>query len=212
MLLVALAATRESKLVYTLGVGPAAPSWTSKPGKQVCQGPITPPSDAFDRVVISLGTYFKPGPPVEVVVRDAATSRALARGKLAGGYPDIADAPEHAVAIPSTSLRRAADVCIRNTGRRRVAVYGAPGISHRTSTAIVDGKPAGGTDLAVRLDRDHPRSLLSRLPTCSRTPRRSRRSWSAPWTFWVLLGIVLLGVPALLARAIAGALRDDDAL
>ena len=116
------------------------------------------------------------------------------------------------MAIPSTSLRRAADVCIRNTGTRRVAVYGAPGISHRTSTAIIDGKPAGGTDLAVRLDRDHPRSLLARLPDVLAHAATFKAQLVGTWTFWVLLGIVLLGVPALLARAIAGALRDDDAL
>jgi hypothetical protein len=211
VLLAVLAATRQSPLVYSIGSGPGAAVAPLKPGDEACQGPLSPPADAFDRVVISLGTYFRPGEPVEVIVRDAQSRRVLSSGRLAGGYPDIAQAPEHAVPISSTTLRAPAEVCVRNTGRRRVAVYGSTGLAHRTSTAIIDGKPVSGSDLAVRLERAAPRSLLNRLPQAFDHAALFKPGFVGPWTFWVLAAIVLLVVPALLGRALADALRDERA-
>jgi len=208
VVLVALAATRESPLVYSIGAGPAAPVAALTAGEETCQGPLSPPADAFDRVVISLGTYFKPGQPVEVSVRDAAGSRVLARGSLAGGYPDIGQAPEHSVPVPRTTAHGPIEVCVRNGGQRKVAVFGTTGLAHRTSTASVDGK-AINSDLALRLERAQPRSLLTRMPSVMSHAAMFKPAWVGAWTMWLLAGLVLFAVPGLLARALAGALRDE---
>jgi hypothetical protein len=180
------------------------------PHGEACQGPLSPPAEAFDRVVISLGTYGKPGQPVEVSVRDAASRRVLSSGRLAGGYPDIAEAPEHSVPVRSLTPRSAIEVCVRNAGTGKVAVYGSTGLAHRTSTAEIDGKPAP-SDLAVRVERGKPRSLLARLPDAFSHAAQFKPGWVGSWTFWALTALVLLAVPLLLARALAGALRDERA-
>ena len=211
VLIVVLAVTRESGLVYSIGSGPAAPSAPLAAGHEACQGPLSPPAQAFDRVVVSLGTYGKPGQPVEVSVRDAASHRVLSTGKLAGGYPDIEKAPEQSIPVTRITPRSAIDVCVRNAGTGKVAVYGTTGLAHRTSTAIVDGKPQPSIDLAVRLERGPKRSLLARLPDAFGHAATFKPSWVGAWTFWVLAALVLLAVPLLLARALSGALRDERA-
>lgn len=211
VLLVVLAVTRESPLIYTIGSGPAAPSAPLTAGEEACQGPLAPPAEAFDRVVLSLGTYGKPGQPVDVFVRDVKTRRVLSRGRLEGGYPDIAQAPEHSIPVTSVTPRAAIEVCARNAGTGKVAVYGATGLAHRTSIATVAGRPQPGIDLAVRLERGHPRTLLARLPDAFAHAAQFKPGWVGAWTFWVLAGLVFLAVPLLLARALSGALRDERA-
>ena len=211
VLLVVLAVTRDSPLVYTIGSGAAAPSAPLKAGEEACQGPLSPPAEAFDRVVLSLGTYGKPGQPVDVLVRDAASRRVLSRGRLAGGYPDIARAPEHSIPVTSITPHAAIEVCARNAGSAKVAVFGATGLAHRTSSATVAGKAQPGVDLAVRLERGQPRSLLARLPDAFTHASQFKPGWVGAWTFWVLTALVLIAVPLLLARALSGALRDERA-
>src|SRR4051812_46173841 len=93
--LFALAATDRSALVYTIGVDPAGAA-PVRAGKEGCKGPRAPPADAFERVVLVIGTYFRPGPPLQVTIRDAR-GRALAAGRVTGGYPDIGRMPQHRV-------------------------------------------------------------------------------------------------------------------
>lgn len=208
--LLALALTRESRLVYTIGAGPGGPVAELRPDHEVCQGPLEPPASEFDRVVISLGTYFKPGSSVDVLVRPADDPKGvLARGRLAGGYADIGDVPEHSVAVGATTVREPVSVCVRNTGSRKVAVYGAPGIAHRTSTASLDGTPYN-SDVAVRLERAEPRSLLARLPGAFEHASLFKGTVVGPWTFWLLAALALIAVPLLLAFAIARTLREES--
>lgn len=207
--LLALALTRESRLVYTIGAGPGGAVAELRKDHEVCQGPLAPPASEFDRVVISLGTYFKPGSPVDVVVRPADDPRGvLARGRLAGGYRDIGEVPEHSVPVGATTVREPVSVCVRNTGTRKVAVYGAPGIAHRTSTASLDGKPYN-SDVAVRLERGEPRSLLSRLPGAFRHAALFKGTVIGPWAFWALAALALVAVPLLFAFALSRTLRQE---
>jgi hypothetical protein len=206
ILAAALALTRESRLVYTLGVGSAAPVAVLRGGQAACQKPVNPPAERFDRVVVSLGTFGRPGPPVDVVLRPGARGAKTIQGRLRGGYPDIAVTPEHAIAVSAT-LRARAEICLKNRGRGRVAVFGATGLANRTSSATAAGKPIGG-DLAIRLERAQPRSLLSRLPDVFRHAALFKPSWVGAWTFWALTAIVLVAVPVVMAWAVARAARD----
>jgi hypothetical protein len=114
--------------------------------------------------------------------------------------------PEHAIPVAAT-LRAPTAICLRNRGTGRLAVFGAPGLAHRTSSATVAGKPIGG-DVAIRLESAHPRSLLSRLPDAFRHAALFKPSWVGPWTFWVLTAIVLVAVPVVMAWGVARAARD----
>jgi len=209
VLVVAIAATRESRLVYSIGTGALGPVADVKPGGgEVCKGPLAPPPEAFDRVVFTVGTYFRSGPPLEVLVRSVRSGRVLGRGRLAGGYPDIARAPEHSVPVGELTPREPVDICVRNPGRRRVALYGAPGLSHRTSSLTADGTPIN-SDVAVRLERGDARSLLTRLPRVFEHAATFKAGWIGAWTFWLLALAVATAVPALLALAVGRAARAD---
>jgi hypothetical protein len=205
-LLVVLAATQESRLVYTIGAAPAGPVAQPGPGEEACQAPIAPPAEPFDRVVVSLGTFGRPGEPVEVLIR-SRSQEVLARGRLDGGYPDIAAQPEHAVPVPRTTLNEATEVCVRNVGARKVAVYGSVGLAHRGSVGRLEERTVG--DIALRLERSEPRSLLAALPDVFDHAATFKAGWVGAWTFWLLAAVVLLAVPLLVARALAGALRED---
>src|SRR5688500_12193057 len=110
-LLLVLAATRETRLVYTIGAAPGGPIAKLAPGDEVCQAPIAPPPEAFDRVVISLGTFGRPGEPVDVLLR-SRSGDVLAEGRLDGGYPDADERPEHAVPVGPVTLREPVELCV----------------------------------------------------------------------------------------------------
>ena len=68
------------------------------------------------------------------------------------------------------------------------------------------------SDLSVVFLHDSRRSVLSQLPDVFDRASVFRPGWVGPWLFWLLSAAVLLGVPLLLARALAeseGAPAED---
>jgi hypothetical protein len=198
-----LLVTRESTLVYTIGAAPARPVAQLGAGQEACQGSLSPPADAFDRVVV--GAVAPPGSRAraEVIVRAAGSPKVLARGSAGA-----AASPELAVPVPSTTVREPVRICVRAVDRRPVTVLGTTDLAHRTSSAVVDGAPVPA-DLAVRLERSQARSLLARLPAAVERAALFKGSVVGPATLWVLALLVLVAVPALIARALAVAARHD---
>jgi hypothetical protein len=201
-----VAALNRDDFAFTLGVTPAMPVVTLDPGQQACQtGIVVPPAAGFDRVRFALGTFHRPGPAVSIVVRDPATRRVLGGGTLPGGYGDVAQAPTHTVAVGKVLPGSRVDVCLRNEGPRRVAVYGNADAASRVTTATVADAPAG-VDLSL-VFAGPQRSLLARLPAIAERAALFRADPIGPWTFWVVAALALLGVPALLATAVSRASR-----
>src|SRR5689334_2941346 len=98
--LAGLGLSRKSDLVYSDGVKPSIAAATLTAGDTTCQAPLQLPDGAsFDRVGFLVGTFFKPGPALTVSVRESGSGRELARGDLAAGYPDLAQAGEHVVRV-----------------------------------------------------------------------------------------------------------------
>jgi hypothetical protein len=149
--------------------------------------------------VLKLGTYHRPGPAVAVEVRDATTHRVLRQGRIAAGYPDIAQAPDHSVRVGSLAPGHRIEVCVLNRGDRRVAVYGNAGAASRTSSASRDGKPIDA-DMTLEFRRS-PRSVASMLGDIAGRAGLFKGGWTGAWTFWVLGLLVLGAVPALLVQA-----------
>src|SRR5439155_20280767 len=117
--------------------GPVAPLG---PGEELCQRPIpVPAGGAFDRIRVVLGTYDRPGPPLLVSVSRGGST--IATGHLSAGYADIAKEPSHIVHVRPVSAGGRIDVCLRNAGPNRVAVFGNADAATATSTAFRDGKP-----------------------------------------------------------------------
>jgi hypothetical protein len=96
---------------------------------------------------------------------------------------------------------------VANRGRVNAALYGGPDLAARTSTASLEGQPAG-TDISLLFLRSHPASSLSLLPAIFRRAALFRPSWIGAWTFWLLAAVVTLLVPLLLALAVRAAGGD----
>lgn len=206
--LVVVAGARETRLAFTLGVTPSVALRAIEPGQTGCQGPIdVPAGGAFDAVEIPLGTYRRPGPALAVTVRGEPGGEVLARGRLARGYPDVADGLQRIALDREVPAGGAITVCLRNAGAARVAPYGNLDISVAFSTYTVDGEPTS-SDVAIRFQQP-AQSLLSRFGQVADRAALFRPGWVGPWTYWLLAALVALGIPALLAVALRGALRAD---
>jgi len=198
-------ASDRRTLAFTAGVLPQAPVVALAPGATVCQGPL-PVAASFAAVELQVGTYGRAGQPLAVVVRDAAAGRVLAQGRLAGGYADVT---RQQIDVGSVPAGRRIEVCARNAGARRVALYGTGDAASRVSTARLDGKPAG-VDVDVVFRRSHPSGVLALVPDMLDRMALFKGSWIGAWVFWLLLAGVLLAVPLLLGRALAAAVGDAD--
>jgi hypothetical protein len=200
------AAVRGNRLAFTLGVASAGPAAMLEAHDRACQrGIVVPPDGGFDSVRLMLGTDFRLGPPVTVTVHDAAGGAAIARGRLPGGYPDIARAPSHGIRVGDVAEGRRITVCVENEGPNKVAVYGNAGAASGTTSATVRGE-AVDTDLNLVFET-RERSMLSLLPALAERAELFKAGWVGPWTFALLAGLVLVAVPALLVRAVAAAGR-----
>jgi hypothetical protein len=201
--LVLTAVLTRTSLAFTLGVIRAAPAVTLGPGQQACQRPIdVPAGGAFDRVGVSVGTFQRAGSPLALTVQDAG-GRVLGRGTLASGYPDIASVPVHQVALDRTVGDGRVAVCVRNTGERKVALYGNSDAAARSSSAYTDGRPVK-VDLSLEFGRSS-RTWASELPRMLDRAALFRAPWLGPWIYWILVAALLVGAPWLLLRALRSA-------
>lgn len=191
-------------LAFTLGVDGNRVAAVLPAGGEVCERPIeVPPDGAFDHVVVTLETYSRPGPELEVRVEDARTRTPLATGRLAGGYGD----GEHRVRVGRVGTAKPLSVCIANAGGGRVGVVGGRGDPLRPPHALV-GSRRLLDDLDLAFERE-PRTLLSQAPAIAQRAALFRPGWVGAWTYVVLVLVLVLAVPALLAAALAG-LRGEE--
>jgi hypothetical protein len=208
--LAVLGLVKGSDLVYSPGVTPQAPVVPVAAGQVACQGPIHVPDGAkFDRVAFTVGTYFKPGPPLRVTIVDQGGAT-IGHGELPGGYPDIADAPEHVVRVGRVQTTDPVQVCIENKGPGQIAFYGQAGVASPRSAATVDGTPSA-YDIALTLRREQ-RSLLALLPTMADRAALFRAGWVTPIVYLILALALLIGAPLVLARALGRAADEDRGL
>src|SRR5689334_10008138 len=203
--ILALGGLRHDSLAFTLGVSPARPVAVLQPSQEACQTPLAvPPGGGFDRVRLSVGTFFAPaGPPLAVTVRDVGTSAVLARGTLPGGYPDIGKQLTHDVRVGSVGGGRRVALCIANRGTRKAAVYGDKGFVAVGST-VTQGGHALGADMALVFLKP-PRPVLAAAGSIAQRAALFKPSWMGAWTAWLLGALVVLAVPALLVRAVVTA-------
>jgi hypothetical protein len=192
----------DRDIAFTLSVTPDLVAAELEPGDTTCQNPVAV-AEAFDGVRFQVGTYHRPGPPLEVMVRRRGSPGPIASGRLAGGYPDISK-PTVPIrpAVPKDEL---VAVCVRNRGDRRVALYGGPELAKRRSRATLDGRDLR-SDLTLVFTQNQT-SALATAPEIFERASLFRPVWIGAWTYWLLLALVLLVVPALLAVALKRAYR-----
>jgi hypothetical protein len=207
--LAGVAALHKDALAFTLGVTSASPVAQLRAGDEACQtGIAVPPDGGFDRVRFSAGTFHRPGPPLDVKVVESGTRTAVARGRLAAGYSDVAQAGAHTVAVGDVAPGRRVDVCFANRGSRPVGLYGNAGAASRSTTASIEGKPA---DVDINLVFERPRrSWLSLVPAIANRAALFRAGWVDGWLYLLLSALVVIVVPALLIVAVVTSGRADS--
>ena len=198
--LVLVGALHREHRAFTLGVTPFAVAAELPPGGAVCQAPIRVPDGArFDAVELVLGTYRRPGPPVAVAVRDAGGGELLARGELAAGYPDNT---RRAVRTGPVAEGASIEVCVRNRGSRRVALYGSGAGASPTSDLRTASGEVLPTDLDLVFLTTEGRPLLALVPAVLQRATLFHGGLAPAWLLWLVLALLVVGVPLLLARAL----------
>jgi hypothetical protein len=198
-LLTAVAGSDERDLAFSPGVAAQVPAAVAPPGEDVCQTDVRVEA-RFDVIRLLLGTYGRPGPRLAVVVRDAESGRRLAGGVLPPGARDNESA--FVRVAPGVAEGIDVDVCFRNEGDHRVALYGGVPWADSLSDARVGGRIVP-FDLRLDFFRSEPRSALALVPDMFERAALFRPPGVGAWTYWCLLGLVLAGVPLLLAAALS---------
>jgi len=137
--------------------------------RQFCQPVDVVPADT-GAVRMLIGTYGRPGPPLDVTVR--AGGQTVTSGGLNGGWAQgVVSAP---LEVPGRSAERAR-VCVRNQGSSRIAL--------------------GGWRGQVRFDflSDHKRSIAGSFGWLAQRFDEGKSSWYGPWALWLAAALVLSG-------------------
>lgn len=193
----AVVAGDDHETAFTLGVAPGLPAAELRPGAEACQTPV-PVAEAFDGVRMQVGTYRRQGSPLAVSIRKADSGREIAAGRAPGGYADVSQLEVELDSAVAPGQRVA--VCVRNAGQRKMAIYGGPELANGGTTVEIGGRDQK-TDMTLVFTRP-PSSLLSQTPEIFERASLFRPVWIGPWAYWLLAGLLLVAVPALLARSL----------
>jgi hypothetical protein len=196
-----LAATDQRHLAFSLAVRASEPGVVVYPGHEACQRDIDV-EERFDSVTILPAAYFKPVPRLELRVLDRPSGRTIAIGVLPVGHLE-----NRATTIrlaPAVPRGRRVDICFRNAGAWKVALFSGPATDNEPSFGTLDGRLLP-SDILIDFVRSEPRSTLSLIPDIFRRAALFHPSWVGAWTFWILAAVLVLAVPAALVAAVRAA-------
>jgi hypothetical protein len=202
-LVIAALATSTTRAL-TIGVISSQPSPPIRAGQEACQKPIAvAPGADFDRVDFEVGNFHREhGPPLDVIVRpvEGSSPFPVRRGLLPAGYPDVGVVQRHVVEVGHVPGRTVVEVCFHNRGPGPVALFGGNDGQATASSGYIAGQPVGfDYDLVMRRESE---SFAALIPRMTERLALFRPPWVAPALYYVLLVILLVGVPLLLARAL----------
>ena len=180
----------DRAVAHAVGLPAIGPAGTLAQGDRLCRRDIEVPV-SFERVrVVTTIARGLPGPPLAVRVSQRGGDTRIAR--VPGGYPG-GTVEARVGHFPAGAT---VDVCVRNLGVRDVVLLGLP-------PGVLLGD-LGDTNVqvafAVVFARDRPLSTLGQVPEMLQ--RAALFKPVAPWLLWLLLGGVVLGLPALLVAAL----------
>lgn len=200
------AAVDQRDLAFANGVPQtdvAAEVWA---GETACQRRVRVQAP-FEVVEVTARPWEgRPIPPLVLEVLDSATRRRLGRGAAVGG---LTDEQPIAVAVGRLPAGGLIDVCVTDpAGVAKLALVGGKRESVPDSPLYEGDARSDSYAVSLRF-LGQPRSVLTQLPTIFSRAAVFRPRWVGAWTFWVLLGLVGLGVPALTAWAVGRAARES---
>jgi hypothetical protein len=168
-------------------------------GERVCLGEVTlDPSAQIAR--LTLAEPVAAGARLAIETAGAGQAAAVALAPQPSGHVDLP------VAMPEQAA--VGTLCVRNLGARTVRLAGTGDPRALTRSAIVVDGERSGQGYTVTLLAADRRSLLERVPQL--VDRAAALSSVGPWLLWLLLPLVLLGVPAAVIAALHLALRDTE--
>ena len=176
-------------------------------GERACLSPVPlDPEMTSAEILVNSGT--RPPMPLEVSVRARGY---VARGRAPASYAPGVDAPVR-VALDAPRQRVDGRVCVRNAGRRTVALVGT---NEPRSVAVprvtVDGKLQPPQNIALTFYGETRESVLEDPGGVVSRASAFTGSYVPAWLAWVLVVTLLAVVPAGVVLALAWALRSDAA-
>jgi hypothetical protein len=184
----------DRERAFTVGLPAVRVAAELQPGERACRAGIDVPAD-FSRVRFAAASFGRPGPALTVTAGSA-------RGTVAAGYPDNSTVEAR---VGDVREGQRIEVCVTNSGDSRVALYGSP---PDTPPPYLDD-PGREPALGFTFLRDEPRSMAALVPRAFERASRFHPAWIGAWTFWVLLGAVAAGLPALLLAAYRSTATDS---
>ena len=166
-------------------------------GQQTCFGPAVMDTRS-EQARFRVGTFFRSGQPLTMSI--SGPGYRVVR-HVPGTY---ADNDLLSVTVPAPRADFAARVCLRNDGRRRVAIYAADDRTKAPYETRVDGRIVTANPQFAFFER-RPASIEDRLPTIVRRMEVFRPGFMGPWLFWPLFVLMAAGVPLLALGALARA-------
>ena len=149
-----------------------------------------------------VGTYFKPGPPLAVTVRSPGYSAGV---RVPAGYADNATL---AVPVPRPPSSRLVTVCIRNDGRRKIALYAAEDRAQSRVNVFRDGERLPATP-SLSFNEHQAHSIAQRAGVTAGRIAVFRGLLDHTWIVWLLVFLTLIVVPVLIAAGLMAAMRDQ---
>jgi hypothetical protein len=148
-----------------------------------------------EQMRFQIGTYGRPGPPLQVSVR-APGYRAAVR--VGAGW---ADNLVHHVPLPRPAGDQLVTVCIQNGGRRKIAVYAAGDNARSRVGVFIDGQRVFDTPQLAFYERGHA-SIAQRASLTADRLATFRGLFGHEWIVWVLAFLFAAGMPVLLGAAL----------
>jgi hypothetical protein len=186
---------------YAVGVPSVRQVAVARPHHQACEGLIHS-QHAFQSVVL-WGAYVGGTPRVAIAVERSGV-KTLISGGLVERSPTGGDGQFTAKLRSTVAGDQRVTVCVSDRGgelKLRGSTSGYSGVS------IAGSQPLRAFAMVALEPEQH--SLLGSLGLAFSRASLFRPSWVRPWTFWILL-ILLLGTLPLAAVAIASAMRSES--
>lgn len=156
-------------------------------GEQACldQAVI---DERSEQARFSVGTFGRRPPPLRLTIRGrgyAETARI--------GSADYRDSEPLAVGLRAPAAALAVRICIRNEGRRTIALSASNDRTQSRSATTVDGRRVPA-NIVIAFAERRPASLLEHVPVMLRRMTAFRPV--GEWLLWPLAILFALGVPA----------------
>jgi hypothetical protein len=194
--------TRERDFLATTPQPPALTAVSLvelKAGEQACLDKAVVDEHA-GRALITVGTYGRPPAPLRLSI----TGRGLREVRRVP--PTYAENLTFTVPVDPPDQAVVTTICIRNDGRRKIALYGDAERTSR-STTRVDGKPVPANFAIAFAERKH-HTLLERLPLAVERMQAFRPD--VTWLAWLVAVLFVIGMPLAAVWALAAGAHADE--